>query len=297
MPINLPDGSPNIERILKSENVFTLTDFLARKQDIRPLDVLVCNITPTEAVNTQLLRLISNTPLQVDVTMLKVSTPMVNFTPDLSDPFPYRSFDEVKDRHFDGLIIACDPVNDSLEEGSESWREIKNVMDWTATHVRSTLYFCWGAQVGLHYKYGIKRYPCKKMFGIYDHKVVLAENELVRGFDERFKAPHFKHTEVKTDEVYAIKELEILTSSGEAGIHTIVSKDKKNVFVLGNSEYDYGSHKGNSVFNDDALSEFFGSMFDGVKNPSNTWRAHLHLLFSNWINYFVYQPLSLVVEG
>jgi len=296
MPINLPDGSPNIEKILKNENVFTLTDFLAKKQDIRPLDVLVCNITPTEVVNTQLLRLISNTPLQVDVTMLKISSPLTDSTFNLSDPFPYRSFDEIKDRYFDGVIIACDPVNDSLEEGSESWREIKNIIDWTDTHVRSTLYFCWGAQVGLHYKYGISRHPCKKAFGIFEHNVIFAENELVRGFDEKFKAPHFKHTEIKTDEVFAIKELEILTTSKEVGIHTIVSKDKRNVFVLGNSEYDYGSHKGNDVFNDASVSEFFGNLFDGAIKPSNTWRAHLHLLFSNWINYFVYQPLSLVIE-
>ena len=296
MPINLPDGSPKIERILKKENVFTLTNFLARKQDIRPLNLLVCNITPTEAVNTQLLRLVSNTPLQVDVTMLKLESPPFEFPTDISDPFPYSYFENVKDRQFDGLIIACDPVDDSLEKGSKSWNEIKKVIDWTDTHVRSTLYFCWGAQVGLHYKYGINKFPCKKVFGIFDHKVIFAEHELVRGFDERFKAPHFKHTEINKDEVCAIEDLEILTSSQEAGIHTVVSKDKKNVFVLGNSEYDYGSHKGKNVFNDESLSEFFGSMFEGAKTPSNTWRAHLHLLFSNWINYFVYQPLSLVEE-
>lgn len=295
MPINLHDGSHEIERVLKASDVFTLTNQHALLQDIRPVKMIVCNITPTKAVNMQLLRLISNTPLQVEVTMLRTETPVDECDVEIIDPFIYRTFEEVKNEEFDGMIIACDPINSLLVEGTESWNEVRALIDWTDTNVRSTLYVSWGAQFGLNYRYGVNRYPCKsKIFGISDHEVLLPKNEIVRGFDDKYMALHFRNMEIRIDDIKAIDELEIVSYSSSAGIHVITSTDKKNVYLIGNLEYDYGSYKDNNVFNDEKLSQLFSGLWEGTTKPKNVWNAHLHLLFNNWMNYFVYQPLSLI---
>lgn len=295
MPIKVPDGLPASE-ILSKENIFVMPQIKADHQDIRPLRIALLNIMPTKIVTeTQITRLLSNTALQVELILLQTSTYQSKNTSLEHLVEFYKSFDQVKSEKFDGLIITGAPVENMQFEEVDYWNELCSIMDWAMTNVYSTLYICWGAQAGLYYHYGINKYPLdKKMFGIFSHEVINSSHKLVRGFDEIFFAPHSRHTEIRAEDIKKKEELEILTYSEEAGIHMVASKDCRHFFVTGHSEYDY----------DTLASEYFRDKNKGLeigvpknyfpddddtKIPKNIWRGHAHLLFSNWLNYFVYQ--------
>ena len=295
MPIKIPDGLPAVE-ILNKENIFVMPFFRAESQDIRPLRIVVLNIMPTKIVTeAQIARLLSNTALQVELFLLQTSTyTSKNISPEHLITF-YKSFEQIKSEKFDGLIITGAPVENMQFEDVSYWDELCNIMKWANSNVHSVFYICWGAQAGLYYHYGIKKYPLKKkIFGVYSHEVLKSEHELVRGFDEVFFAPHSRHTEIKREDIEKINELEILTYSEEAGIHIVASKTRKHFFITGHSEYDH----------DTLSAEYFRDKDKGIdielptnyfpnddykEKPRNIWKGHAHLLFSNWLNYFVYQ--------
>ena len=310
MPIRVPDGLPASE-ILSKENIFVMPHFKAERQDIRPLRIALLNIMPTKIVTeTQITRLLSNTALQVDLCLLQTSTyQSKNISHEHLSEF-YKSYEQVKHEKFDGLIITGAPVENMRFEEVDYWGELCSIMEWAKTNVYSTLYICWGAQAGLYYHYGVNKYPLeKKMFGIFPHEVTNISHELVRGFDEIFYAPHSRHTEIRREDIEKINELEILAYSEEAGIHIVGSKYSRHsagaaqifsptrFFITGHSEYDCDTlaleyfrdkNKGLEI----ELPKNYFPNDDDSKMPKNTWRSHAHLLFSNWLNYFVYQSTS-----
>ena len=295
MPIKIPDKLP-AEAVLTKENIFVMSDFFADHQDIRPLKIAVLNIMPTKIVTeTQLIRLLSNTALQVEVVLLQTSSyKSKNTSAEHLSSF-YKSFDQVKHEKFDGLIITGAPVETMPFEKVDYWKELCEIMEWSNENVYSTLHICWGAQAGLYFHYGINKYPLdKKLFGVFPHEVKKADHELVRGFDEIFYAPHSRHTEIRKQDIDLIPDLEILTSSPVAGVHIVASKKMRQFYITGHSEYDY----------DTLATEYFRDKEKGLEievpvnyfpnddssqTPKNIWRGHAHLLFSNWLNYFVYQ--------
>ena len=305
MPIKIPDGLPAAE-ILSKENIFVMTDFIADRQDIRPLKIAVLNIMPTKIVTeTQLVRLLSNTPLQVEIVLLQTSSyKSKNISEEHLSAF-YKSFEQVRQEKFDGLIITGAPVETLDFEQVDYWDELCEIMAWSKTNAYSALHICWGAQAALYYHYGIKKYPLeKKMFGVFEHEVLLTEHELVRGFDEIFYAPHSRHKEIRREDIERVPELKILVQSPEAGVHLVASEINPELyagtapasqfFITGHSEYDYDTlaveyfrdkNKGVEI---DVPVNYFPSG-DDTKTPKNIWRGHAHLLFSNWLNYFVYQ--------
>jgi len=295
MPIKIPKGLPAGD-ILSKENVSVIFDSWAECQDIRPLRIALLNLMPTkEVTETQLIRVLSNTALQVEIVLLRTgSHKSKNVSTEHLSAF-YKSFDEVKHEKFDGLIITGAPLEMMPFEKVSYWEELCEIMKWSKTNVYSTLHICWGAQAGLYYHYGIKKYPLeKKLFGVYAHEVNKTKHELVRGFDEVFYAPHSRHTEIRKADLERIVDLEILTSSPEAGVHIVASKNMRQFFITGHSEYDYNTlaaeycrDKNKGLDIDVPANYFPGDKPD--KTPKNIWRGHAHLLFSNWLNYFVYQ--------
>jgi homoserine O-succinyltransferase len=295
MPIKIPDGLPAAD-ILSKENIFVMTNFKAEKQDIRPLKIAVLNIMPTKIITeTQLIRLLSNTALQVEIVLLQTASYQSKNTSAEHLREFYKSFTQVKNEKFDGLIITGAPVENMPFENVDYWDELCEIMEWSKTHVYSTLHICWGAQAALYYHYGINKYPLeKKMFGVFAHEVKNTEHELVRGFDEIFNAPHSRHTEVRLEDVKKIPGLEILTYSEQAGVHIVASKNNRHFYVTGHSEYDcdtlaleYFRDKNKGLEIEIPVNYFPDD--DDTKTPRNIWRGHAHLLFSNWLNYFVYQ--------
>ena len=295
MPIIIPDGLPASETLSK-ENIFFIPQFKAHHQDIRPVRIALLNIMPTKIVTeTQIARLLSNTMLQVELVLLQTSTYQSKNTPIDHLLTFYKSFDQVKHEKFDGLIITGAPVENMRFEEVDYWNELCDIMNWAITNVYSTLYICWGAQAGLYYYYGIDKHPLdKKMFGIFPHEVINSGHQLLRGFDETFYAPHSRHTEIRREDIEKTNRLEILTYSEEAGVHIAASKDDKHFFITGHSEYDYDTlaleyfrdkNKGLEI----ELPKNYFPGDDDTKTPKNIWRGHAHLLFSNWMNYFVYQ--------
>ncbi len=295
MPIKIPSGLPAGD-ILHSENIFVMDEHRASQQDIRPLKLAILNLMPTKiTTETQIIRLLSNTPLQIELTLLKTATHQsANTSAEHMEAF-YRTFDEVKSEHFDGLIITGAPVENLDFTQVDYWDELCEIMAWSKTNVFSTLHICWAAQAGLWYHYGIPKHELReKMFGVFSHTVSQPAHPLLRGFDEIFQAPHSRHTEVRREEILQCPKVEILSESVEAGVYIVASKKRRLFFVTGHSEYD-ASTLAAEYFRDKnkglpiAPPRHYFPADDPTLPPRNTWRGHAHLLFSNWLNYFVYQ--------
>jgi len=295
MPIKIPDNLP-AARVLESENVFVMTEHRAIHQDIRPLKIIILNLMPTKIeTETQLLRLLGNTPLQVDIELLQTATHVSKNTSQEHLLQFYKTFDQVKKYKFDGMIITGAPVETLEFNQVDYWDELCEIMEWTRIHVYSTLHICWGAQAGLYYHYGIPKYRLgEKLSGIYAHKPLDFHHPLLRGFDEVFYMPHSRYTEVRREDIEKVKELQILSESDKAGIAIIASRDARQVFVTGHCEYDRLTLA--NEYNRDiirGLNPNVPQNYFPEDNPDNTppviWRSHANLLFSNWLNYFVYQ--------
>ncbi len=295
MPIKIADKLP-AARTLRGENIFVMTEKRAMSQDIRPLRILLFNLMPTKIVTeTQILRALSNSPLQVEVVFLNTKTHASKNTPHEHLVDFYKTFDEIENEKFDGMIITGAPVENMEFEEVDYWDELTSVMEWSKSHVTSTLHICWGAQAGLYYHYGIKKHRLeKKMSGVFEHRVQKKKNKLVRGFDETFFAPHSRHTETRIEEVKAVPELDIIAVSDEAGLYLTASKDGKHVFVMGHSEYDADTldkeYKRDSErgLNPEIPVNYYKNN-NPLLRPVMRWRAHSTLLFVNWLNYCVYQ--------
>ena len=295
MPIKIPTGLPAGD-ILHSENIFVMDEMRAASQDIRPLKLAILNLMPTKiTTETQIIRLLSNTPLQIELTLLKTATHQsANTSVEHMEAF-YRTFDDVRDEQFDGLIITGAPVENLDFTEVDYWDELCEILAWSKTNVFSTLHICWAAQAGLWYHYGIPKYELKeKMFGVFSHVPLQPAHPLLRGFDEVFQAPHSRHTEVRREDILQCPKVEILSESVEAGVYIVASRKRRLFFVTGHSEYDAGTlaaeyfrdkNKGLPI----ALPRHYFPADDPTLPPRNTWRGHAHLLFSNWLNYFVYQ--------
>lgn len=295
MPVKVSDNLPAID-ILERENIFVMTENRALKQDIRPLKILLLNLMPTKIeTETQILRLLSNTPLQIELELLQTSTYQSKNTSKEHLTSFYKTFDEVKETNFDGLIITGAPVEMMEFKEVDYWEELCEIMEWSKTNVHSTFYICWAAQAGLYYHYGIPKYTLdKKLSGIYKHKLLNAKSRLFRGFDSEFTAPHSRNTDIKVDDILKVPELKLMSVSDEAGVYIVGSKDSKHFFVTGHSEYDVDTLS-KEYFRDFAkginpdIPENYFTDNDPTKPPIISWRAHSTLLFTNWLNYFVYQ--------
>lgn len=295
MPVRIPDGLP-ARKVLADENIFVMTTERAVHQDIRPLRIAVLNLMPTKIVTeTQLLRLLGNTPLQVDITFIRMGTHESKHTPaEHLDAF-YESLDDVLHERFDGLVVTGAPVETVPFEEVDYWGELVRLMDWSRTNVWSTLHICWGAQAGLYHHFGVPKYPLPaKMFGLYRHRVLVRNEPLLRGFDEEFLAPHSRHTEVRRGDIERVKDLKLLAVSDAAGVYMAATEDGRMVFVTGHPEYDrltlkaeYDRDVAKGLAIAVPASYFPGD--DPTREPLVTWRAHAHLLYANWLNYHVYQ--------
>lgn len=295
MPIVIPRELPAFE-VLQNENIFIMNDVRAIHQDIRPLKILILNLMPNKVeTETQLLRLLSNTPLQTEITLLKTASyQSKNTSTDHLESF-YKTFDEIKDHNYDGLIITGAPVETMEFEEVSYWDELSKIMEYSKTNVTSTLHICWGSQAGLFYHYGIKKYPTdKKIFGVFSHDLFNKTNPLLRGFDDEVLIPHSRYTTVYKEDIESNNNLDLLLFSEDAGVCLVASKDGKQIFISGHLEYDKDTLK----------KEYFRDVEKGLdihvpKNYFKTddvnkdvvvkWRGAAHLLFSNWLNYFVYQ--------
>ena len=295
MPIKIPNNLPAVN-ILAKENIFVMNETRALSQDIRPLKFVIVNLMPTKIeTETQLLRLLSNTPLQMEITLLKMNSYISrNISEEHMKNF-YKTFDDIKNEKFDGLIITGAPVETIEFEKVDYWKELTEILKWSNRHVFSTLYICWGAQAGLYYHYGIKKYPLKeKLFGIYPLELNDSNIALFRGFDEIFYIPQSRHTEVKEEDINKIEELEILAKSPEAGVSIVRTKDKRRIFVTGHMEYDRMT-LASEYERDVKLGKEISVPFnyypedDPKKTPLFNWRGHANLFFINWINHHVYQ--------
>lgn len=295
MPIRIADKLPATKQLTK-ENIFVMTEKRAARQDIRPLKIAIVNLMPEKIkTETQLLRLLSNSPLQVEVDLIQMSSHISKNTSEEHLSAFYKEFSDIKDSKFDGMIITGAPVENMDFEKVDYWTELSEIMEWSKTHVTSTLHICWAAQAGLYYHYGIPKYPLKeKCSGVFRHKVRRTTAKLVRGFDNVFYAPHSRHTEVRAEDINKVPELEILSDSQEAGVYIVTTKKGRQIFVMGHSEYDADTLK-NEYFRDlekglnPVVPANYFSKNDPTKKPIVRWRSHAHLLFSNWLNYFVYQ--------
>ncbi len=305
MPIRIPDNLPAAE-ILNKENIFVMFEDRAYHQDIRPLKIVILNLMPTKiTTETQLLRLIGNTPIQIETVLLYPASHIPKNTPEAHLLEFYKTFDEIRNEHFDGLIITGAPVEQIPFEQVNYWEELTRIMDWSLTNVYSTLHICWGAQAGLYYHYGIPKYDIpNKMFGVFPHTKSKEHVKLLRGFDDIFYVPHSRHTEVRKKDISGVDGLEILSESEEAGVYLVASKDGRHIFATGHSEYDPLTLKAEYVRDVEKGLEievpknyFPGD--DPDKQPIVRWRGHANLLFLNWLNYYVYQetPYDLTKIG
>ena len=295
MPIKIPNDLPAV-KILGDENIFVMTETRAITQDIRPLKILLLNLMPKKIeTETQFSRLLSNTPLQVELELIHTKSHKSKNVAEEHLLSFYKTFDEVKANYYDGLIITGAPVEHLEFEEVEYWQELVEIMEWSKSHVHSTLHICWGAQAGLYYHYGIKKYSLdEKLFGVFPHRVDYKQSILFRGFDDVFMVPQSRHTTVKTEDVAAVSELKILASSDEAGVYAVMSKKGRHIFITGHSEYDAETLKGEYLrdLSQGKPIKIPKNYFPGdnpEKFPNVSWRAHANLLFSNWLNYFVYQ--------
>ena len=295
MPIKIPNDLPAV-KTLNDENIFVMTETQAITQDIRPIKILLLNLMPKKIeTETQISRLLGNSPLQVDLEFLHTKSHISKNTSAEHLFAFYKTFEDVKDRTFDGMIITGAPVEKLPFEKVEYWAELCEIMEWSKTHVHSTLHICWGAQAGLYYHYGIKKYTLeKKLFGVFPHTVDYKNSILFRGFDDIFMVPQSRHTTLKTEDIKAVPQLKILASSKETGVYAVSAQKGKQIFITGHSEYDANT-LAEEYFRDLKAGEkieipknYFKD--DNSENPPTvSWRAHANLLFSNWLNYFVYQ--------
>ncbi len=302
MPIKIPNDLP-AKQVLESENIFVMDDSRAMTQDIRPLHIAILNLMPLkEQTEAQLLRMLSNSPLQLEITLISPETHVSKNTPLNHMQSFYTTFSEVKDRKFDGMIITGAPVENLPFEGVTYWEELKEIMEWTKAHVTSTFHICWGAQAGLYYHYGIEKIPLeRKMHGVFKHTITDGLCPLVRGFDHEFMVPHSRHTTISLEDVLNHQEIKLLSSSEEAGFYLAVSLDGKQIFVSGHSEYDSDTLKQEYLRDkergmDPKLPYRYFPDNDPSKEPESTWKSHAHLLFSNWLNYYVYQATPYLME-
>ncbi len=295
MPIKIPNELPAAQT-LHNENIFVIPETRAVTQDIRPLKIALLNLMPTKiATETQMARLLGNTPLQVELELLQTSTHKAMHTAQDHMIAFYKTFDEVRDQRFDGLVITGAPVEKLDFEEVDYWEELCEIMEWSKSNVYSTFHICWGAQAALYYHYGVKKYPLeKKLFGVFPHQVEYKRSILMRGFDDVFYAPHSRHTTIRREDVENIPGVRILASSREAGIYVMSTRGGRQIFVTGHSEYDPDTLK-NEYFRDlnqglpiEVPKNYFPDD-DPTKEPIVRWRGHANLLYSNWINHFVYQ--------
>ena len=304
MPLNLPDKLPAID-LLKEENIFVIDNSRASTQDIRPLKIVILNLMPIKiTTETDLIRLLSNSPLQIEVSFMKLKSHTSKNTPIEHMKAFYRDFECMRNEKFDGMIITGAPVEHLEFEDVNYWDEIQDIFNWTRTHVTSTLYICWAAQAGLYHHYGIPKYPLdKKMFGIFEHHICegMSKLPIFRGFDDVFFVPHSRHTEVRKEDILKVPELTLLSESRDAGVYMVMARNGREFFVTGHSEY--------SPLTLD--TEYRRDLDKGlpIEMPRNyyvddnpdkgvlvRWRAHANLLFSNWLNYFVYQETPFNIE-
>lgn len=303
MPLNILDNLPAV-KILESENIFVMRQTRAASQDIRPLKILLLNLMPTKiTTETQLLRLLSNTPLQVEVTLIYTAMHLSKNTPkEHLDTF-YKTFDDISEHHYDGLIITGAPIEHLNFEEVDYWQEIVQIMDWAENHVTSTMFICWAAQAGLYHHYKIPKYKLnEKMFGVFSHKIFNHTNVLTRGFDDEFLAPHSRYTEVHRSDIEKVKKVEILAESKDAGVLLVASKDFKKVFITGHLEYDPLTLKDEYERDlakglDINIPKNYFEDNDPTKKPIVKWRSHASLLFSNWLNYCVYQVTPFKLDS
>ena len=295
MPLNLPDSLPAIE-ILREENIFVIDETRAIHQDIRPLKIVILNLMPLKiATETDLLRLLSNSPIQIEIDFLQIEGHVSkNTSLDHLNAF-YHTFSEVKENKYDGMIITGAPVEHLPFEEVDYWENICEIFEWADHHVTSTMFICWAAQAGLHYHFGIPKYPLgKKMFGIFDHKISDSKLPIFRGFDDIFRAPHSRHTEILAKDLFKVPEIELISYSEKAGVYMAMANNGKQLFITGhpeysretlNREYKRDFEKGLPI--DLPVNYYLNN--DPSKEPVLSWRSHANLLFLNWLNYYVYQ--------
>ncbi len=295
MPLNIPSNLPAVDA-LKKENIFVKDSESAANQDIRPLKIIVLNLMPLKiTTETDLIRLLSNTPLQIELDLLKIKSHTSKNTPMEHMMTFYKDFDSIKKQRYDGMIITGAPIENYEFEEVTYWNEIVEIFDWAKTHVTSTLYICWAAQAGLYHYYGVPKYPLpQKKFGVFKHKVLDSKNPIFRGFDDIFYAPHSRHTEVKRSDIEKVSGLKILSESEEAGVYIVQGRNGREFFITGHSEYAPNTLK-DEYFRDKEKGmdiqipcNYFEDD-DPQKKPVVRWRSHGNLLFTNWLNYFVYQ--------
>jgi len=295
MPVKIPTTLP-ARTTLERENIFIMDEDRATRQDIRPLRVAILNLMPTKiATETQLLRLLSNSALQVEVTLLHTATYESKNTDAEHLLKHYDTFEDVRDKKFDGLIVTGAPVEQMPFEEVNYWNELTQIFDWAEANVESTFYICWGAQAALHHRYGIPKYDLPhKIFGVYEHRILNRTSKLLRGFDDIFLAPHSRHTEIRRADIDKVDDLDILAESDEAGVYILASKDKRHLFITGHSEYDPLTLK--TEYDRDInkglpinVPQNYYPNNDPTQEPTVRWRGHANLLYSNWLNYHVYQ--------
>ena len=305
MPIQIPNDLPATE-ILQQENIFVMTEKRAIEQDIRPLEIVLLNLMPTKiATETQLTRLLGNTPLQVHLELMHMKSHVSKNTSQEHLLNFYKSFDELKHRKFDGMVITGAPVEMLPFEEVDYWQELCQIMEWSKTNVHSTFHICWGAQAGLYYHYGInKQVLPEKLFGVYEHTADYKRSILLRGFDDYFWAPHSRHTTISREDVEKVEGLKIVASSKKAGVYAVMSKEGRQIFVTGHSEYDPLTLKTEYLRDKNQglpirVPENYFPNDDDSQDPIVRWRGHGNLLFSNWLNYFVYQttPFDIMTIG
>lgn len=302
MPLRLPDKLPAIE-LLKKENIFVMDDSRATSQDIRPLRIVILNLMPLKiTTETDLVRLLSNTPLQMEIYFMKLKSHTSKNTPIEHMMMFYKDFDVLEKEKFDGMIITGAPIEHLEFEDVEYWNEISKIFAWANTHVTSTMYICWAAQAGLYYHYGVPKYQLpKKMFGIFQQHTLQPQIPLFRGFDDLFSMPHSRHTEVRREDIEKHNELEIVAESPDSGVSIVMARGGRQIFVTGHMEYspytlDSEYRRDLGKRDDVDMPKNYYRDNDPQKAPNVTWRAHANLLFSNWINYYIYQETPYNIE-
>lgn len=305
MPLKIPKTLPAVEA-LRNENIFVMDSERAESQEIRPLKILIINLMPLKVTTeTDLIRLLSNSPLQMEVDFLRMSSHTPKHTPIEHMMEFYKSFDVIRQSNYDGMIVTGAPVEHLPFEEVKYWKELQRIFDWAQTHVTSTFYICWAAQAGLYHFYGIPKYPLsEKIFGVYEHSVFDKLNPIFRGFDDVFYVPHSRHTEIRRDDILKVQELTLLSESPESGVYMVMARSGRDIFITGHSEY--SAYTLDAEYKRDVkkgLSIHLPENYYRDNNPKNEpvvrWRSHANLLFTNWLNYFVYQetPYDLTKIG
>ena len=302
MPLRLPDRLPAID-LLKQENIFVMDDTRAHSQDIRPLRIVILNLMPLKiTTETDLIRLLSNTPLQLEISFMKLKSHTPKNTPIEHMMMFYRDFEEMRQEKFDGMIITGAPVEQLDFEEVSYWDEITDIFAWARTHVTSTLYICWAAQAGLYYHYGIPKYPLPmKMFGIFSQKPLDAKLPIFRGFDDEFMMPHSRHTEIRREDILANPNLQLIAESDECGVSVVMAREGREFFITGHLEYapntlDNEYKRDKNIRKDVALPKNYYRNNNPANPPLVTWRSHANLFYTNWINYYVYQETPYNID-